>query len=586
MTYKTTKTVVGYTASIALLTLLMLGAGSDDRKINADVLVAHSDNANSINVSAPASLAANWNFKLPPDDGASGQFLRTNGTGVSTWADAAPAIGGTVTGATLGSIFYAGTGGVLAQANATLFFDQTNGRVGLANTTPTARLTVNESTAAVNAITVNQSNTGRGILINQTSVTGGRGLEINVSGASNASPAVQATGTHPGKTLSVSGNTGTTPQHTTTSDNLSTTMTGVGSGLYGSVRTASSASTAGVIGEVIGQGVGYGFFAVRNSAGKSLGLATNIGAAVGLSPSYAMSPANNYNLTMPLTQGSAGTTLSNNGAGTLTWVTAPPAPSIGGVLTSASAGSVLFAGSGTFAQDNLNFFWNDTTNRLGLGTATPGAPLDIGATSTGENEVLRFTYTPDPDYHNYITSGYGGGVGQNEFKFYLKNGGSPGYVNALTVSDSAVTVDTKLVLSQDVGIGLTESQTALGILETSESDLSDSVHLVMSYLPDRLYSNAVANNFSGGDDAGNNIRFLVQTGTGGVRVNPLTLRGNNSVLVNGDLDVDDDTIRLMIAKTPASASDTCDQGEIAWDTAYIYTCVATNTWKRSALSTW
>lgn len=52
------------------------------------------------------------------------------------------------------------------------------------------------------------------------------------------------------------------------------------------------------------------------------------------------------------------------------------------------------------------------------------------------------------------------------------------------------------------------------------------------------------------------------------------------------LDINSSTMRLRTAKTPASAADTCDQGEIAWDTDYVYVCVATNTWKRSGLATW
>lgn len=52
--------------------------------------------------------------------------------------------------------------------------------------------------------------------------------------------------------------------------------------------------------------------------------------------------------------------------------------SIGTSITSATAGSVLFAGtSGVLAQDNSNLFWDDTNNRLGLGTATPSATLHV-----------------------------------------------------------------------------------------------------------------------------------------------------------------------------------------------------------------
>ncbi len=42
----------------------------------------------------------------------------------------------------------------------------------------------------------------------------------------------------------------------------------------------------------------------------------------------------------------------------------------------------------------------------------------------------------------------------------------------------------------------------------------------------------------------------------------------------------------MPAYTPASSSDTCTTGQLAWDSSFIYTCVATNTWKRSATATW
>ena len=52
------------------------------------------------------------------------------------------------------------------------------------------------------------------------------------------------------------------------------------------------------------------------------------------------------------------------------------------------------------------------------------------------------------------------------------------------------------------------------------------------------------------------------------------------------LDINSNTLRLRTAKTPASATDTGNAGDIAWDANYIYVCTAANTWKRTALSTW
>ena len=43
---------------------------------------------------------------------------------------------------------------------------------------------------------------------------------------------------------------------------------------------------------------------------------------------------------------------------------------------------------------------------------------------------------------------------------------------------------------------------------------------------------------------------------------------------------------IIASSTPASAGATGVQGQIAWDSDYIYVCTATNTWKRTALATW
>jgi hypothetical protein len=54
----------------------------------------------------------------------------------------------------------------------------------------------------------------------------------------------------------------------------------------------------------------------------------------------------------------------------------------------------------------------------------------------------------------------------------------------------------------------------------------------------------------------------------------------------GILDLSTDRIRIRNNRTPASATATGTKGDICWDANYIYVCVATNTWKRTAISTW
>lgn len=56
---------------------------------------------------------------------------------------------------------------------------------------------------------------------------------------------------------------------------------------------------------------------------------------------------------------------------------------IGDDVTSGTAGSILFVGAGgVLAQDNANLFYDDTNNRLGIGTNSPATTLAVTGTAT------------------------------------------------------------------------------------------------------------------------------------------------------------------------------------------------------------
>ena len=52
------------------------------------------------------------------------------------------------------------------------------------------------------------------------------------------------------------------------------------------------------------------------------------------------------------------------------------------------------------------------------------------------------------------------------------------------------------------------------------------------------------------------------------------------------LDIDGDTIRLRSQRTIPTSNTFGEAGEICYDANYIYICIATDTWKRIALSSW
>ena len=70
-------------------------------------------------------------------------------------------------------------------------------------------------------------------------------------------------------------------------------------------------------------------------------------------------------------------------------------------LPALTSGSVLFSNGTTIVQDNANLFWDDTNNRLGIGTASPAYGVDIagavGAASsirTGWGVYSRYLINP------------------------------------------------------------------------------------------------------------------------------------------------------------------------------------------------
>ena len=42
----------------------------------------------------------------------------------------------------------------------------------------------------------------------------------------------------------------------------------------------------------------------------------------------------------------------------------------------------------------------------------------------------------------------------------------------------------------------------------------------------------------------------------------------------------------LSSNAPATASSAGSEGDIRFDSGYVYVCIATNTWKRAALTTW
>jgi len=81
---------------------------------------------------------------------------------------------------------------------------------------------------------------------------------------------------------------------------------------------------------------------------------------------------NGVSYSWPSSDGTSGQVLTTDGSGTLSWTSAA-----GGVSGSGSAGQVTFwTDSDTISGDN-DFYWDNTNNRLGIGTTTPSYKLTV-----------------------------------------------------------------------------------------------------------------------------------------------------------------------------------------------------------------
>jgi len=80
-------------------------------------------------------------------------------------------------------------------------------------------------------------------------------------------------------------------------------------------------------------------------------------------------------------------------------------------LHGTATGGVTFASAtGVLATDASNLFWDNSNKRLGIGTASPGARLDLGSTPVGYNRLYIYNDGPNID---------GFGILTNEFRTFM-----------------------------------------------------------------------------------------------------------------------------------------------------------------------
>jgi hypothetical protein len=231
----------------------------------------------------------------------------------------------------------------------------------------------------------------------------------------------------------------------------------------------------------------------------------------------------------------------------------------------------------------------DSSGRVGIGTSSPSQKLHVSGVDTtnvgfnGVTKGVRF------DFDATGSTIYG--VDNSFFASYqpLRIGGS------ITQLMYGGTEGLRIDSSGRVGIGTT-SPTAL--LELSGSGIVfkantttttfTSTSIQIGGLTTTSNSGCFLKSYTNlGSTINSSLAFEVNGGaTEAARIDSSGRVGIGTTGPTTLLDVNADTVRVRTARTPASATATGATGEICWDANYVYVCTATNTWKRSAISTW
>ncbi len=432
----------------------------------------------------------------------------------------------TPTGFTQGSVAFAGSGGTLTQDNPNFFWDNTNDRLGIGTTTPGSPLSIAKtgisSLTALN-LANNQGGSGDTISIAMSNGGGTGGLiGYERQAAASGDFTFYTSATFGGALaermrITAAGNVGI---GTTSPATALHVVNNVRIERFGSTPTLQfkrangiiSSPTALILGNTIasftaqGYGdTGYGanvtgsliFKAAENFTDSAQGtyfyLETTPSGSTTPLERFRITDSGNVGIgtTTPTSfkleiAGNVGPEADNTrdlGSASRRWANIYGTNFVGAITPSGfTQGSVAFAGSGgTLTQDNANFFFDDTNNRLGIGTTGPTRDLTFGATNSGisldtvdgtDNKRLQIMGGGDSTYLrgayiNLFGNEYAGSGGNMNLVT-----GQTGFFSVLTGTGPLERM--RIQTDGNVGIGTTAPNSLLSVGATNNFQVDSS----------------------------------------------------------------------------------------------------------------
>jgi hypothetical protein len=144
---------------------------------------------------------------------------------------------------------------------------------------------------------------------------------------------------------------------------------------------------------------------------------------------------------------------------------------------------------------------------------------------------------------------------------------------------------TSAIRGAHYAVNLGDSTTSHSFIDTTNGSFSDGAILLGRGVTQALVLGGLgfgASPYLYGDAANNAV---VNLGSGGYLVikDPA---GTTEMSIDRVGKVTINSLNITKPMTPESSSAPCNLGDQSWDEAYVYICVAPNSWKRAALSAW
>ena len=260
-----------------------------------------------------------------------------------------------------------------------------------------------------------------------------------------------------------------------------------------------------------------GTLALANATGSGSTITINNAAADGSTKGIASFNGTNFtasagvintvqDIATSATPSFAGLTL----AGPLSGTSASFSGTISGTMNPGlTPGSIIFQGASGLTQDNANFFFDDANNRVGIGTASPAAKLNIHQLDGAPALIISRESGPTFDITNGTNITFLGTTTNHDIGFYTNNGtnkltikaagnvgigqNSPGSLlsvnNNLSVGSGYATTaapSNGAIIQGSVGIGTTSPSNLLtlgassSVISTDSSDGSDNKRIVIA----------------------------------------------------------------------------------------------------------